>query len=386
MLTTGTSRALESPHSVVAVSTRARVGGIRQLWPAVRTTMRIREELERTPACLRFATVLAGSRELLTVSVWTDHDAVLEFLGDGAHGPVLWRRPGWLASYWGMRWRPGPAEVGQWDGASVGVGPRDADRRAGAERPPPGFASSPLAASLTSDLAGTLGTTYRLDAGPGRLLAALGEVHRLRRRLQLDPDVFSCAGGLASGNQVLLLVIWRRAAGARRFANSSDHHGLLRRWAGRVWWMEWRPEAETGQWDGRRLREERLGRLAGRPALLDVRLAPTFDAPGQAREAFDGLGLDLPDHVGADARALLSELVTNSVRHALLAEHEWIRVRVQAERGSIRVEVADPGPGFDAPSGEPDADGLGLSLMRQLPARWGILTDGPTRVLFELDS
>jgi anti-sigma regulatory factor (Ser/Thr protein kinase) len=138
------------------------------------------------------------------------------------------------------------------------------------------------------------------------------------------------------------------------------------------------------------LREERLGRLASRPSLLDVRLAPTFDAPGQAREAFDGLGLDLPTQVGADARALLSELVTNSVRHALLDEHEWIRVRVQAGGGSVRVEVADPGPGFDASSnghgGDDDGDGLGLSLIRQLPDRWGILTEGPTRVWFELDA
>ena len=379
---------------MIAVTTRARIGGIHHLWPALRSTARIRRELEHTPACLRFATVLAGPRELLTVSVWTSHEAVLGFLGTGSHGPVVWSRPGWLASYWGMRWRPGRDEVGAWEG--TGEFPGAAGHQVGmkppatpAARPPPGFGSSPLAASLRSELDGALGTTYRLRVTPGSSLAALRDVRRLRRRLDEDPGVFACSGGLAPGRQVVLLVTWRDAAAARRFAAGPLHQQFLHSWDGRLHWMEWVPQAETGQWDGRRLREERLGVLAGRPALLDLRLSPTFDAPGQAREAFDQLRLELPDQTLQDVRLLLSELVTNGVRHARLDAHEWIRARVQAGGGSVRVEVTDPGSGFETrelqgPDQEQTA-GFGISLMRQLSDRWGILTDGLTKVWFEID-
>jgi anti-sigma regulatory factor (Ser/Thr protein kinase) len=374
---------------MIAVTTRARVAGARHLWPALRATAHIRRELEQTPACLRFATVLSGPRELLTVSVWRSHQDVLDFVGTGSHGPAVWRRPGWLSSYWGMRWRPGGTEVGAWDGAAMGTG--DAGGVAGAgsaragttERPRPGFDSSPLSASLRGEFDGSLGTTYRLQAPPGSMLAAVRAMRRLRGRLRQDPTVFACAGGVAPGRQVHLLVTWKDAAGARRFAASRAHHEFLRRWDGRVWWMEWLPEAETGRWDGQRLREQRLGLLASRPTLLDLRLAPTFQAPGQAREAFDQLHLELPEQTLVDGRLLLSELVTNGVRHARLAAHEWIMVRIQAAGGSIRVEVTDPGPGFEA--GSEGGGGLGISLLRNLPDRWGILTGGLTRAWFEID-
>jgi anti-sigma regulatory factor (Ser/Thr protein kinase) len=85
---------------------------------------------------------------------------------------------------------------------------------------------------------------------------------------------------------------------------------------------------------------------------------------------------------------LLSELVTNSVRHAGLEPHEWIRVRVQTGGGSIRIEVTDPGPGFEPPAagtrGLTDASGRGILLLQQLPDRWGVVTDGLTRVWFEI--
>jgi hypothetical protein len=394
--------------SVIAVTTRARVSDFRALLPAVSATARIRRELVANPACLRFDTMLAGPRELLTVSVWTSHQDVLEFIGSGAHSPMVWSRPTWLTSYWGMRWRPGEAEIGSWGGDAVPSltlagpdarrgdppAPATPDRRPPSTegqprgRPQPGFSSSPLTAALRNDLDGALGTMYRLDPQGWRVAAALRDLRRLQRQLSRHPAVFACAGGITPHGQMHLLVTWHDVEAARQFTRAAEHSGFMRRWAGRVWWMEWVPEGETGQWDGRGLREQRLGSLAARSTVLDLKLRPAFDAPSRARAALGGLDLDVRGQILDDARLLLSELVTNSVRHAGLQPHEWIRVRVQTGGGSIRVEVIDPGPGFQLPAAEPqdlaESSGRGILLLQQLPDRWGILTDGLTRVWFEI--
>ncbi len=68
-----------------------------------------------------------------------------------------------------------------------------------------------------------------------------------------------------------------------------------------------------------------------------------------------------------DVLLLVSELVSNSVRHAKSCD---IDVRVRAMDGKIRIEVSDDGPGFapDAPRG----DGLGLSIVEKLSESWGM--------------
>jgi serine/threonine-protein kinase RsbW len=68
-----------------------------------------------------------------------------------------------------------------------------------------------------------------------------------------------------------------------------------------------------------------------------------------------------------DVLLLVSELVSNSVRHARSCD---IDVSVRTEDGRIRVEVSDDGPGFahDVPRG----DGLGLSVVDRLADEWGI--------------
>jgi anti-sigma regulatory factor (Ser/Thr protein kinase) len=47
------------------------------------------------------------------------------------------------------------------------------------------------------------------------------------------------------------------------------------------------------------------------------------------------------------ARIVVTELVTNSVRHARLSPAQRIAVRVWAQRELLRVEVIDDGNGFD---------------------------------------
>ena len=88
-----------------------------------------------------------------------------------------------------------------------------------------------------------------------------------------------------------------------------------------------------------------------------------------------------------DVRLLVSELVTNSVRHSGDAgEVVGLDVKVDAER--LRVEVSDAGEGF-APKpryeGQSAESGWGLFLVDTISDRWGVgRTDG-TNVWFEID-
>jgi anti-sigma regulatory factor (Ser/Thr protein kinase) len=91
-----------------------------------------------------------------------------------------------------------------------------------------------------------------------------------------------------------------------------------------------------------------------------------------------------------DLRLLVSELVTNSVRHAGQGPEGWVDVRVSTDGRGVRVEVCDPGPGFRQRkrTTAPQADrtsGRGLYLVAQIADRWGVHRDEATRVWFEID-
>ena len=77
-----------------------------------------------------------------------------------------------------------------------------------------------------------------------------------------------------------------------------------------------------------------------------VRLLPAQEeALAEARamvEEVEGLSRAARD----DIALLVTELVGNSLRHAGLGPDDQIRVRIARQRGSVRVEVIDPGPGF----------------------------------------
>ena len=121
---------------------------------------------------------------------------------------------------------------------------------------------------------------------------------------------------------------------------------------------------------------------------IQLRLPPSRLAPATARGALGPLW-EAVDEETAEATALLvSELVTNAVRHAGLRGDQWIDLAVEASPDRVRVSVADPGHGFARPPPAPRVDhpaGWGLFLVGQLADRWGVDNEWDTLVWFEID-
>ena len=121
---------------------------------------------------------------------------------------------------------------------------------------------------------------------------------------------------------------------------------------------------------------------------LERRLAVTPEAAAEARHALDRLSGELPDGRMRDVRLLVSELVTNAVRHANLASGDVIDLVIELLDHTLRVEVHDPGGGFVPSTPAPDPvrpSGWGLYLVAELADRWGVDSDEETLVWFELD-
>jgi anti-sigma regulatory factor (Ser/Thr protein kinase) len=113
------------------------------------------------------------------------------------------------------------------------------------------------------------------------------------------------------------------------------------------------------------------------------------EAASQARAVVnDDLGRAVPGKVLEDATLLVSELVTNAVRHATQAGIPEVELRLKVEPERVRVVVSDPGEGFDAAPQLPTASetsGWGLYLVDRIADRWGVITKDRNEVWFEID-
>ena len=122
---------------------------------------------------------------------------------------------------------------------------------------------------------------------------------------------------------------------------------------------------------------------------IDLRLASVPASVAAARRAVVGLD-DLAVSERADASLLVSEVVTNSVLHAGAGDDVQILLRARLDDETLRVEVTDPGPGFERRPPEPrledeDPGGWGLVLVDRLADRWGVERGAGTCVWFEMD-
>jgi anti-sigma regulatory factor (Ser/Thr protein kinase) len=109
-------------------------------------------------------------------------------------------------------------------------------------------------------------------------------------------------------------------------------------------------------------------------------LEPTPDSPALARDYCDGVLADqhcAPETV-ADARLVVSELVTNAVLHARTP----IEVQVLLGAGTLRIEVTDSG--LDRPHvwAERDRGGRGLPIVEAVASGWGVLDQGSRKTVW----
>lgn len=112
-------------------------------------------------------------------------------------------------------------------------------------------------------------------------------------------------------------------------------------------------------------------------------LPADLDAPGQARDFLDQLP-DLAPAERSDLKLLVTELVTNSLRHAGLKPSDTIMLDVEIGPGLIRTTVRDRGRGLN-PADIPKAAGWGLKLVDRLARAWGTRGNAEQQVWFELE-
>jgi two-component sensor histidine kinase len=91
----------------------------------------------------------------------------------------------------------------------------------------------------------------------------------------------------------------------------------------------------------------------------------------------------MPEDIAHTVLLLSTEIVGNAVRHARLDPDQRIVFFARLQPDFARVEVADPGRGFDPAT--VDSDGFGLRLLGKLAARWGVERDKGCKVWFEVD-
>jgi anti-sigma regulatory factor (Ser/Thr protein kinase) len=129
-------------------------------------------------------------------------------------------------------------------------------------------------------------------------------------------------------------------------------------------------------------------RSEGPQPVVRMRLGTGRNTPSAARHALTSVRPKLGESRYRVCELLVSELVTNVVRHSARdgsGAASDMRVRVYPDR--VRVEVRDEGPGFTAAGGEADSDpgsGWGLFLVDELADEWGVESGLQNCVWFEL--
>lgn len=127
-----------------------------------------------------------------------------------------------------------------------------------------------------------------------------------------------------------------------------------------------------------------------RARVVGVELPSDPSAVPAARQALEEVRDAVPDDVFDDVRLLVSELVTNSVRHSGADPEDPIEISVRLSERVLHGEITDRGPGFAAPRPRAPAtvegSGWGLFLVERIADRWGSRSDGVRScVWFDID-
>jgi anti-sigma regulatory factor (Ser/Thr protein kinase) len=120
---------------------------------------------------------------------------------------------------------------------------------------------------------------------------------------------------------------------------------------------------------------------------LELTLAPDLTAPSAARSALTrSFSTSLTGRALDDTRLLVTELISNSLRHAAMRNGDRVSLRARLTDGLVRVEVGDPGRNGPPRLREPGAQqgGYGLLMVQRLSRRWGVEQAGETVVWFEM--
>jgi anti-sigma regulatory factor (Ser/Thr protein kinase) len=125
------------------------------------------------------------------------------------------------------------------------------------------------------------------------------------------------------------------------------------------------------------------------PQSLVFELPASPAAVSAARRAVLAANGGVPSTVRADVLLLLTELVSNAVRHAKAGAGRTVHVELQQGARMIGVAVFDEGTGFTAEAPHPERDGSGgwgLFLIDRIADRWGITPTGSgTCAWFEIE-
>jgi anti-sigma regulatory factor (Ser/Thr protein kinase) len=110
-------------------------------------------------------------------------------------------------------------------------------------------------------------------------------------------------------------------------------------------------------------------------------------APQSARRALEEhFGDSIDRNVLASVELLTTELVSNAVRHGGAGEDQTVVLHLATTGTCLRVEVCDPGAGFEAGRPTPYGEGgYGLFLVSEVSSRWGVSHEDGNCAWFEMD-
>ena len=296
---------LEQPvrpeEKLYAFTTRSRLKGPWFFPHMLYATMRVRRQLKRTGDVVGWASIIAGPTEFWTISVWNSRQDMHQFMRSGAHDDIMWFFSKWLKSFWLMRWRPGPDELGRWKGLTMGrpepayqatEGPKPEALEKALEHLPKlrsamsvdgevTYDTTPYARRRRAEVRGSGGGVVHISTSPLGTVEAYLALRRLEAEARGDPDYLKGVVGISRPGQVYLLSIWRDRAGTRRMLGSPQLRKLMERYPG-TWANEWLPENEFGHWDGLRLRLTRARYAIQMPkAAMDLDRTEVEATPSQ---------------------------------------------------------------------------------------------------------